>query len=85
MKLEKGSGHMVPQFRPQAALHMIQKLVSYQDLSPLLPSNETLTKMCDKGFSKSMDSWTEKAKGSPYVDQVQWESTDASIIDTETK
>jgi cathepsin A (carboxypeptidase C) len=80
-----GSGHMVPQFRPQAALHMIQKLVSYQDLSPLLPSNETLTKMCDKGFSKSMDSWTEKAKGSPYVDQVQWESTDASIIDTETK
>jgi cathepsin A (carboxypeptidase C) len=67
-----GSGHMVPQFRPQAALHMIQKLISYQELSPLLPSNETLSKMCDKGFIKAMNAWTEKAKGAPYVDQVPW-------------
>lgn len=67
-----GSGHMVPQFRPQAALHFIEKLVTYQDLSPLLPSNDTLAEMCDKGFSKTMNAWTEKAKSAPYVDRVSY-------------
>ena len=32
-----GSGHMVPQFVPQAALHFLKKLVQGQDLSPLMP------------------------------------------------
>lgn len=67
-----GSGHMVPQFRPQAALHMIEKLVTYKELSPLLPSNETLFEMCDKGFMKVMNDWTETAKSPPFVDEVTW-------------
>jgi len=62
-----GSGHMVPQFRPEAALHMLSKLVLYQDLSPLLPTNATLTEICDNGFESKMDAWTEKAKAAPFV------------------
>ena len=62
-----GSGHMVPQFRPQAALHMLTKLITYQDLSPLLPTNKTLSTMEDGFFVQAMDKWTERAKGPPYV------------------
>jgi hypothetical protein len=59
---------MVPQFRPQAALHMLTKLITYADLSPALPSNATLAKICDTGFQSKMNAWTEKAKAAPYVD-----------------
>jgi hypothetical protein len=58
---------MVPQFRPQAALHMLSKLLNLEHLSPLLPSNETLTKVCTMGFNDIMGEWTEKAKKCPYV------------------
>jgi serine carboxypeptidase-like clade 1 len=63
-----GSGHMVPQFRPQAALHMLSKLLKKQDLSPLLPSNQTLTAMSDNDFSHTLEEWTEKAMMAPFVD-----------------
>mmetsp|Transcript_23257 Transcript_23257/g.35210 ORF Transcript_23257/g.35210 Transcript_23257/m.35210 type:complete len:544 (-) Transcript_23257:9-1640(-) len=62
-----GSGHMVPQFRPQAALHMLSKLLKLEPLSPLLPSNKTLMNVCDFAFSKIMKNWTETAKDCPYV------------------
>ena len=62
-----GSGHMVPQFRPQAALHMLSKLLKLEHLSPLLPSNATLTSVCTLGFHEMMKKWTEKAKQCPYV------------------
>lgn len=62
-----GSGHMVPQFRPQAALHMLSKLVKFEHLSPLLPSNDTLTSVCTMGFNDMMGKWTEKAKKCPFV------------------
>jgi cathepsin A (carboxypeptidase C) len=62
-----GSGHMVPQFRPQAALHMLSKLIKLRPLSPLLPTNQTLTDSCEMGFRKMMSNWTEKAKKCPYV------------------
>jgi len=56
-----GSGHMVPQFRPQAALHMMKKLVTFEIMSPLLPLNATLENMSDASFSATLDSWTEMA------------------------
>jgi hypothetical protein len=59
---------MVPQFRPQAALHMLTKLVTYADLSPALPLNATLAELSDTGFQSKMDAWTEQAKAAPYVD-----------------
>jgi len=65
-----GSGHMVPQFRPQAALHMLDKLVNYQDLSPLMPSNATLATMSNQGFRATIDEWTESAMSPPYVTSV---------------
>jgi len=77
------SGHMVPQFRPQAALHMIAKMVHYQDLSPLLPTNETLTKMDDDVFAATMNAWTETARSPPYVmDMATWvlEESKTSVI-----
>lgn len=58
---------MVPQFRPQAALHMLDKLVHYEDLAPLLPSNATLVAMSTKEFSSALDKWTESAMAGPYV------------------
>jgi serine carboxypeptidase-like clade 1 len=66
-----GSGHMVPQFRPQAALHMLTRLLSYQDLSPLLPSNSTLEGMDRDDFSVAMETWTEAAMKEPYVQSLE--------------
>jgi serine carboxypeptidase-like clade 1 len=65
-----GSGHMVPQFRPQAALQFLKSLINGNMLSPLLPNNATMTKLSDKDFQEAMEIWTEKARGPPYVDHV---------------
>ena len=62
-----GSGHMVPQFRPQAAFHMLSKLLSNEFLSPLLPSNLTLRNTTDTEFVRLLDAWTMQAKSVPYV------------------
>jgi serine carboxypeptidase-like clade 1 len=67
-----GSGHMVPQFRPQAALHMLAKLIRRQSLSPLMPSNQTLASLSNSDFKDAMDAWTEKARGAPFVDHVEY-------------
>ena len=63
-----GSGHMVPQFRAQASLHQIAKVLLRQDFAPLLPSNATLANMTDAEYSDALDKWTISAKASPYVD-----------------
>jgi serine carboxypeptidase-like clade 1 len=63
-----GSGHMVPQFRPQAALHFLNQFLSNGKLlSPLLPSNATLTELSDADFLTAMNGWTEAAMKAPYV------------------
>ena len=62
-----GAGHMVPQFRPQSSLHFLRKLLSFQPLSPPLPSNATLAELSDEDFESATDQWTEEAKSSPYV------------------
>jgi cathepsin A (carboxypeptidase C) len=67
-----GSGHMVPQFRPIAALHMLDRLLKFEDLSPPLPKNATLTDLDDHAFEAVMDAWTETARDAPYVTSVQY-------------
>lgn len=77
-----GSGHMVPEFRPQAALHFLTKFVhgnnrsiSYHDevdatdylLSPLLLPNKTLAELNDADFDAYMNQWTELAMSAPYT------------------
>jgi len=74
-----GSGHMVPQFRPQAALHMVAKLVQYDNLlTPLLPKNETLQKstITEHDFNEIMDHWTESAMSQQYVSNEQHDHND---------
>jgi len=62
-----GSGHMVPQFRPQAALHFLHKFLKGENLSPLLPFNDTLANMTDEEFQQANQQWTESAMNPPYV------------------
>ena len=70
----------VPEFRPQAALHFLNKFAhgnyvsneqgaAAQDylLTPLLAPNETLVKMGDDEFDMYLDAWTESAMTVPYV------------------
>ncbi len=62
-----GSGHMVPQFQPQSALHFLNKLIAGQDLSPLLTLNDTLTNMSDAIFEDYTITWTEAAMSPQFV------------------
>ena len=57
-----GSGHMVPQFRPQAALHMLDKVLTAVPFAPPLPSNADVSSMTDAEFDASLDKWTTLAK-----------------------
>jgi len=62
-----GSGHMVPQFRPQSSLHFLKRFLyasgnEGEELAPLLPSNATLTKLSEKEFETAMEEWTESAR-----------------------
>jgi serine carboxypeptidase-like clade 1 len=78
-----GSGHMVPQFRPQAALHMLDKLIKRQSLSPLMPSNSTLASQSKTDFIDAMDAWTKKARGAPFVDHLPYLDTRTRNVDFE--
>lgn len=75
-----GSGHMVPQFRPQAALHFLYKFVNYEELSPLLPFNKTLLDADDDTFEGLMEQWTEDAKSAPYVDDWTWMERSRAMV-----
>ena len=63
-----GSGHMVPQFRPQAALHMLRKVLRRERFSPPIPSDEDLANMKRKRFGSVMNEWTDSAKSPPYLE-----------------
>jgi hypothetical protein len=72
---------MVPQFRPQAALHFIEKFVTGETLSPLMPLNTTLADMSDDSFHKAFAAWTESAMTAPYVSK----EAKGSLRDSESK
>mmetsp|Transcript_68653 Transcript_68653/g.129489 ORF Transcript_68653/g.129489 Transcript_68653/m.129489 type:complete len:544 (+) Transcript_68653:44-1675(+) len=57
-----GSGHMVPQFRPQAAEQLLQRLLTGSEFAPPLPTDAELAAMSDKEFDASVDQWTKFAK-----------------------
>jgi hypothetical protein len=60
----------VPQFRPQAALHMLGKLLQNEMISPPFPGNETLTTLSNHEFHQMMNKWTESAQTAPFVTAV---------------
>lgn len=63
-----GSGHMVPEFRPQHALHLILKLVNQKPFSPPFATQADLAKMNSTDFINWLNIWTLNAQAAPYVD-----------------
>mmetsp|Transcript_60723 Transcript_60723/g.135338 ORF Transcript_60723/g.135338 Transcript_60723/m.135338 type:complete len:212 (-) Transcript_60723:279-914(-) len=59
-----GSGHMVPTFRPRAALQMIAHIVQNTSFAPAVPD---LGSMSDADFDAFLDHWVETAKTSSFV------------------
>lgn len=57
----------VPQFRPRAALHLLDKLLSGEPFSPPLPSDDELRAISEDDFDAAVDSWTDAARAAPYV------------------
>mmetsp|Transcript_41435 Transcript_41435/g.65665 ORF Transcript_41435/g.65665 Transcript_41435/m.65665 type:complete len:561 (-) Transcript_41435:215-1897(-) len=57
-----GSGHMVPQFRPQSAERVLNRLLTGSPFAPLLAFDEALAAMDDSEFDKYVDQWTATAK-----------------------
>mmetsp|Transcript_52797 Transcript_52797/g.153579 ORF Transcript_52797/g.153579 Transcript_52797/m.153579 type:complete len:553 (-) Transcript_52797:108-1766(-) len=57
-----GSGHMVPQFRPQAAERLLNRLLTHGAFAPPLPTDEELTAMADWQFDAVVEQWTKEAK-----------------------
>lgn len=63
---------------------MLNRLVSFKPLAPLLPSNATLEEFSDAEFQEAMDKWTKAAKSPPYVDSGA-QSQSLNLLDTEKK
>merc|ERR1712224_834850 len=61
-----GSGHMVPQFRPQAALQMLSKILGSIPFSPVL-AEEAIARMNDTEFDNYLDKWIVESEAKPYV------------------
>ena len=62
-----GSGHMVPTFRPRAALKLIEHVIKGTKFAPPVPSDAELASMSDDDFDKFLDSWVDKAESADYI------------------
>ena len=62
-----GSGHMVPTFRPRAALQMIQHILANESFSPPVPNDAALVGMTDAQFDTFLDTWVDQAESAAYV------------------
>ena len=63
----RGSGHMVPQFRPRAALTMITHVLRNESLAPPLPSDAAIAAMSDADFDAALDAWTALAQTAAFL------------------
>ena len=57
-----GSGHMVPQFRPQSAQRLLSNLLTGDRFAELIPTDEELAAFTDDEFNAWIDKWTVAAK-----------------------
>ena len=57
-----GAGHMVPTFRPRAALRMMQHVVSNDTFSPPVSDDKIISSYSDEDFLAYLDGWVEGAK-----------------------
>ena len=62
-----GSGHMVPTFRPRAALKLLEHLVHNTSFSPAVPDDTALAAMSDSAFDKFLDAWVDKAEAASFI------------------
>jgi cathepsin A (carboxypeptidase C) len=59
-----GSGHMVPTFRPRAALQLIRHVVQNSSFAPPVPD---LAAMAQADFDRFVDTWVADAKSAAFV------------------
>ena len=64
-----GSGHMVPQFRPQAAELLLHRLLSGGSFAPALATEQELQGMTDDDFEQWLEAWTQRAKAAAEARQ----------------
>lgn len=57
-----GAGHMVPQFRPQAAEQLLSRLLTGMPFAPPLPTDAEIAAMSAADFDSKIDEWTDSAK-----------------------
>ena len=62
-----GSGHMVPTFRPRAALQLLAHVVGNTSFTPPTISDAALLALDDNAFDSYVDQWTLTAEGAPFV------------------
>jgi len=62
-----GSGHMVPTFRPRAALKLLKHVVEGSAFAPAVLSDAELGDMTDAAFDTFLDTWVLDAKTAAYV------------------
>jgi len=74
-----GSGHMTPEYRPRAALHILKQLVkpmasaseeektSKLDVSPALVSDSDLLQMNEADFTAYVSEWTKNAHAKEFT------------------
>ena len=62
-----GSGHMVPTFRPRAALQLLAHVVANDSFAPPLPADAALLKMSDDAFDAYLDKWVVQAESAQFV------------------
>ena len=62
-----GSGHMVPTYRPQAGLKLIQHVVEDTPFAPPVPSDAQILSMSEGDFDAFLDTWVVTAKTAQYV------------------
>lgn len=62
-----GAGHMVPTFRPRAALQMIAHVIHNTSFTSAVPDDAALEKMSDQEFDDFLDSWVDEAKSAQFV------------------
>jgi len=60
---------------------MVDKLIHYEDLSPLLAKNSSLTNMSDEDYEQFLEDWTVSAQSAPYVKEVIWETQLESLVE----
>ena len=62
-----GPAHMVPTFRPRAALTLLRHVVENSTFAPPVPSDAALAAMGGPEFDGFLDKWVAAAAGPDYV------------------